>query len=86
MAYPANMASPSRNATRSEKNVTYEGCLNRFSLWENNMKISEDLSLADKERRNKLWPAVEKARKDNKRAYFIGGRAFVEGIEIFPPA
>ncbi len=50
------------------------------------MKISEDLSLADKERRNKLWPAVEKARKDNKRAYFIGGRAFVEGIEIFPTA
>ncbi|KAL1252624.1 hypothetical protein QQF64_017317 [Cirrhinus molitorella] len=54
-------------------------------LRENNMKISEDLSLADKERRNKLWPAVEKARKENKRAYFIGGRAFVEGIEIFPP-
>lgn len=55
-------------------------------LRENNMKISEDLSLADKERRNKLWPAVEKARKHNKRAYFIGGKAFVEGIEIFPPA
>ncbi len=40
-------------------------------IQENNMNISEDLSLTDKERRNKRWPAVEKARKYNKRAYFI---------------
>ncbi|KAL0185667.1 hypothetical protein M9458_017337, partial [Cirrhinus mrigala] len=53
-------------------------------LTENRLKITEDLSLADRARRSKLWPAVEKARKENKRAFFVGGRAFVDGTEIFP--
>jgi len=54
-------------------------------LRNNNLKLSEDLSPTDREKRNKLWPLVDKARRDNKRAYFVGGRAFVEGTEIFPP-
>lgn len=52
----------------------------------NNLKIAEDLSPSDREKRNKLWPLVEKARRENKRAFFVGGRAFVDGTEIFPPA
>ncbi|KTF89581.1 hypothetical protein cypCar_00042412, partial [Cyprinus carpio] len=39
----------------------------------------------DREKRNKLWPLVDKARRDNKREYFVGGRAFLDGTEIFPP-
>lgn len=54
-------------------------------LRNNNLKLSEDLSPTDREKRNKLWPLVDKARRDNKRAYFVGGRAFVDGTEIFPP-
>lgn len=73
-------------SSRFYRDAVWRAAKESTFLREHNMKISEDLSLTDKERRNKLWPAVEKARKDNKRAYFIGGRAFVEGIEIFPPA
>ncbi|RXN30017.1 hypothetical protein ROHU_018071 [Labeo rohita] len=47
-------------------------------LTENRLKIMEDLSPADRARRSKLWPAVEKARKENKRDFFAGGRAFVD--------
>lgn len=54
-------------------------------LKNNHLRITEDLSPADRERRMKLWPAVEKARKENKRAFFVGGRAFEEGVEISPP-
>lgn len=54
-------------------------------LKNNHLRISEDLSPADREKRMKLWPAVEKARKENKRAFFVGGRAFVDGVEIHPP-
>ncbi|KAI2646720.1 Anaphase spindle elongation protein 1 [Labeo rohita] len=52
-------------------------------LTENCLKITEDLSPADRARRSKLWPAVEKARNKNKRAFFVGGRAFVDGANNF---
>ncbi len=52
---------------------------------DNNLKLAEGLSAVDRDRRNRLWPAVEKARKENKLAFFVGGRAFVNGKEIFPP-
>ncbi|KAL1252322.1 hypothetical protein QQF64_020118 [Cirrhinus molitorella] len=55
-------------------------------LFVNRLKKTEDLSPADKARRIKLWPAVEKARKENKQAFFVGGHAFVDGTEIFPQA
>lgn len=54
-------------------------------LKDNNLKLAEDLSADDRARRNRLWPAVDKARKENKLAFFVGGRAFVNGKEIFPP-
>ena len=54
-------------------------------LKNNNLKLAEDLSAEDRLKRNQLWPAVEKARKENKLAFFVGGRAFVNGTEIFPP-
>lgn len=54
-------------------------------LKDNNLKLAEDLSADDPARRNRLWPAVDKARKENKMAFFVGGRAFVNGKEIFPP-
>lgn len=71
--------------SRFQRDSIWRAAKDSIFLRNNNMKISEDLSQVDKERRNKLWPIVEKARKENKRAYFVGGRAFVEGVEIFPP-
>lgn len=51
----------------------------------NQLRFTEDLIASDRERRQLLWPAVDKARKEGKRAHFVGGRAFVDGSEIYPP-
>lgn len=48
------------------------------------LKFAEDLSKEDPERRSKLWPIIEKARKENKKAFYVGCRGFVEGMEVFP--
>ncbi|XP_055041648.2 LINE-1 retrotransposable element ORF1 protein [Misgurnus anguillicaudatus] len=50
----------------------------------NGFRFTEDLTTYDRERRRLLWPAVEKARKEGKRAHFVGHRAFIEGSEINP--
>ncbi|XP_056121133.1 uncharacterized protein LOC130099452 [Rhinichthys klamathensis goyatoka] len=49
------------------------------------LRFAEDLSKMDRARRLQLWPAVNEARLQGKPAYFVGGRAFVAGIEINPP-
>ncbi|KAL1252080.1 hypothetical protein QQF64_019876 [Cirrhinus molitorella] len=54
-------------------------------LRSNQLRFTEDLIAPDRERRRVLWPAVEKARKEGKRAHFVGARAFVDGSEIYPP-
>ena len=46
------------------------------------MKFGEDLTTKDKEARNKLWPRIEEARKQGKKAFFVEARAFVDGKEI----
>ncbi|ROL42866.1 hypothetical protein DPX16_0173 [Anabarilius grahami] len=51
----------------------------------NQLHFTEDLIASDRERRQLLWPAVDKARKEGKRAHFVGGHAFVDGSEIHPP-
>ncbi|KAK7925150.1 hypothetical protein WMY93_007460 [Mugilogobius chulae] len=33
----------------------------------------------DKETRNALWPLIETARKEGKRAFFVGARAYIDG-------
>ncbi|KAL1276877.1 hypothetical protein QQF64_023550 [Cirrhinus molitorella] len=48
-------------------------------LRSNQLRFTEDLIAPDRERRRVLWPAVEKARKEGKRAHFVGARAFVDG-------
>lgn len=48
------------------------------------LRFAEDLSEEDRENRNKLWPKIKKARDDGKTAYFVGGRGFINGIEIPP--
>lgn len=50
----------------------------------NSLRFSEDLTAFDRERRLLLWPAVENARKQGRKAYFVGHRAFIEGSEINP--
>ncbi len=44
--------------------------------------ILEDLTQKDKEARNKLWPLIEKARREGKKAGFNGLLAFINGRRI----
>ncbi|KAA0705276.1 hypothetical protein E1301_Tti009859 [Triplophysa tibetana] len=71
--------------SRFYRDAVWRAAKDSVFLRNNNLKIAEDLSPSDRERRNKLWPLVDKARRENKRAYFVGGRAFVDGTEIFSP-
>ncbi|CAL1606398.1 unnamed protein product [Knipowitschia caucasica] len=50
----------------------------------NGLRFSLDLSKEDKDNRGKLWPKIKKAREEGKTAYFVGGRGFADGVEIFP--
>lgn len=45
--------------------------------------FKQDLTAVDKEKRERLWPIVDKARKEGKVAYFVGARAFVDKKEVF---
>lgn len=70
------------------------GIIMQFSVWKaakkstflqnNKLRFAEDLSPAVRERRMQLWPLVAKAREQGKAAYFVGGRAFANGTELFP--
>lgn len=73
-----------RFALRFHRDAIWRSAKHSAFLRENKLKFVEDLSAEDRERRRKLWPAVEKARKENKKAFFVGGRAFVDGTEISP--
>ncbi|KAI7791750.1 hypothetical protein IRJ41_006915 [Triplophysa rosa] len=53
-------------------------------LKNNNLRFAEDLTSSDRERRRILWPKVKEARAAGKSAYYIGARAFIDGIEISP--
>ena len=46
-------------------------------LWDNKLRITETLSPEDRVAREKLWPLVEKARKDGKKASFLGTYALI---------
>lgn len=51
-------------------------------LKQKKIRILEDLTQEDKEARNKLWPLVEKARREGKKAGFNGPVAFINGKRI----
>ncbi len=51
-------------------------------LKQKKIRITEDLTQRTKEARNKLWPLVEKARKEGRRAGFKGPFAIVDGKKI----
>lgn len=48
-------------------------------LQERKLHFKLDLTAKDKEIRNSKWPQVEAARKENKKAFFIGVKAFIDG-------
>ncbi len=47
-----------------------------------NLWFAEDLTAKDKDTRNRLWPRIEAARKEGKKAFFAGATAIIDGKEI----
>jgi len=74
-----------RFSSRFYRDAVWRSAKNSGFLKTKNLKLAEDLSAEDREKRKKLWPVIDQARKDGKPAFFVGGRAFVGGKEIFPP-
>lgn len=74
-----------RFLSRTLRDVLWKTAKQSTFLRENKMRFAEDLTAADRERRQLLWPQVQEARALGKTTYFIAGRAFANGAEIFPP-
>lgn len=51
-------------------------------LEEAHLRLKEDLSPDERAARAKVWPLVQKAREEGKRASFIGAFAYIEGKKI----
>lgn len=73
-------------SSRIQRDAVWKAAKTSRFLRDNGLRFAEDLSKEDRERRNKLWPMIEKARKEGKAAHFAGGRAFINGSEVnLPP-
>ncbi|ROL52203.1 hypothetical protein DPX16_6080 [Anabarilius grahami] len=51
---------------------------------EMNIQFKEDFSKEDREARAKLWPKVQEARKNGKRAFLKEGFALIDGLRVDP--
>ncbi|GAA6082792.1 uncharacterized protein LOC120494537 [Tachysurus ichikawai] len=71
-----------RFISRTARDFILKNSKNNEYLTSKGLRFKEDLTASDREAQNRLWPAVEKARKEGKNAYFNGARAFVDGKEI----
>ncbi|KAJ8002244.1 hypothetical protein DPEC_G00177890 [Dallia pectoralis] len=89
------LGQPKKDATKPREIILLFGaCTYRDTVWKaakkstflqnNKLRFAEDLSPAVRERRMRLWPLVAKAREQGNAAYFLGGRAFANGAELFP--
>ncbi|KAK7929944.1 hypothetical protein WMY93_006339 [Mugilogobius chulae] len=68
-----------RFLSRAHRDQVWRDARTSELLRERKITVSEDLTQQTKDERNKLWPLVEKARKEGKRAGFRGAAAFIEG-------
>lgn len=66
-------------SVRSYRDAIWKAAKNSSYLKESGLRFMEDFSAGDRERRKKLWPEVQKARADGKTAFFVGGRAYIQG-------
>lgn len=69
-------------AFRTARDEVWKNARNHIFLREKRLRFGEDLTQADKKTRERLWPRIEEARKQGKRAFFRGTRAFIEDVEI----
>lgn len=48
------------------------------------IRFAEDMIKEDREARMLVWPKMKEARSQNKRAYYRGPHAYIDGVQIFP--
>lgn len=72
--------------SRALRDAVWKAAKKSSFLQVNKLRFTEDLCKTDREKRQLLWPVIDSARKAGKKAYFVGGRAFIEGREVFPPS
>lgn len=73
-----------RFTNRSSRDLVWRMAKNSSFLKENRLRFTEDLTTADKALREKLWPIIEAAKKEGKKAHFAGVRVIIEGKEMHP--
>lgn len=73
-----------RFTNRSTRDLLWKTAKKREHLKNNKLRFAEDLTADDKAIRNKLWPMIEAAKKEGKRAHFAGTRVIIDGKEVHP--
>ncbi len=71
-----------RFLSRSARDLVWKLSKTNNLLSKKHLRFKEDLTAADKEARNKLWPLVEKARKEGTFVHFVGNKAYVDNKEV----
>lgn len=84
---PTGQVSSSRRVivrllSRSHRDKIWRDARTSELLKERKIKIMEDLTQDTKDSRNQLWPQVERARREGKRAGFRGAHAYIEGRKV----
>lgn len=68
---------------RHFRDAVWKMSKNHGYLKQRKLHFKEDLTPEDREKRNRLWPLIQKAREEKKMAFFVGGRAFIDNKEVF---
>lgn len=71
-----------RFTTRYTRDKIWKNAKTSEELTNRRLHFTEDLTTKDKETRNKLWPHVEAARNQGKKAFFVGAKAIIDGKEF----
>lgn len=71
-----------RFTSRATREMVWKRAKNADYLTSRKIRFGEDLTSRDKETRNKLWPHIETARKEGKKAFFRGAKAIIDGKEL----
>ena len=65
--------------SRVSRDAVWRAAKTSSYLKKRRLQFKEDLPKGDREWREKLWPAMKRARADGKKAFYAGARAFIEG-------
>ncbi|XP_024121191.1 uncharacterized protein LOC112142174 [Oryzias melastigma] len=67
------------------RDAVWKAAKDSLYMKDHGLQFKEDFSKGDREKRQRLWPEIQKARAAGKVAYYAGARAFIQGEgEIIP--